>query len=203
MQAWIGQLVPCGTITPFHAAVLLTLSSIPRLQQSAWSILKVGLQYLWCCFLQMLSCPFWLSATECLVMQDVLARSHQSNEQRQSSAWVSSLPQPSWGDADGIEAALLACIERCTGGWVTVIAPALRLATELISLHTKKGHTLALSFLGANAPLSCPGVSHHWRPLTLSDETGLIRGWLLQNCCACKQVTVPVAPHRSVDSILG
>ena len=41
MQAWMVQLVPCGTITPFHAAVLLPLSSIPRLQQSAWSILKV------------------------------------------------------------------------------------------------------------------------------------------------------------------
>lgn len=40
-QAWMALMFPCGPMTPFHAAVLLTLSSIPRLQQSAWSILKV------------------------------------------------------------------------------------------------------------------------------------------------------------------
>ncbi len=87
-------------------------------------------------------------------MQDVLARAHHSSEQRQSSAWLGSLLQPPWGDADGIEAALVACVERCTDGWVTVVAPALKLAIELISSNTKKGHSFALSFLGAQSPSS-------------------------------------------------
>ena len=53
-QAWMSQLAPCGSMTPFHAAVLLTLSSIPRLQQSAWSILKVPSQVLHCCRVELL-----------------------------------------------------------------------------------------------------------------------------------------------------
>ena len=132
--------------------------------------------------------------------QDILARSHHSSEQRQSSAWLGSLPQPAWGDADGIEAALIACIERCTDGWVTVIAPALKLAIELISLHTKKGDSFALSFLGAHPHFLALSVFQQHLHSTLH---GLDCGKAAAEVArACKQVTDPVAPHPSAGSAL-
>lgn len=158
-QAWMVQLVPSGTLAPFHAALLLTLSSIPRLQQSAWSILKVPFQVHGVAAPMCLPCPGSHIADQYPMMQDILARSHHSSEHWQSSAWLGSLPQPPWGDADGIEAAFVACIERCTDGWVTVIAPALKLAVELIGSHTKKDHSFALHFLGAHPP-PCLSAEH-------------------------------------------
>ena len=108
-------------------------------------------------------CSHLPASNESMCMQGVLSKAHQSCEQRQSSAWMGALPQPAWGDADAIEAAIMACVERCTDGWVTVVAPVLRLATELISTHTKKSSTFALAFLGTAQPHSLPPCLPHLR----------------------------------------
>ena len=108
-------------------------------------------------------CPHLPASKDSMCMQGVLSKAHQSCEQRQSSAWMGALPQPAWGDADAIEAATMACVERCTDGWVTVVAPVLRLATELISSHIKKCSTFALTFLGTAQPHSLPPCLPHLR----------------------------------------
>ncbi|KAK9902043.1 hypothetical protein WJX75_002333 [Coccomyxa subellipsoidea] len=131
-KAWINNLKAQGSMTPFSIAVMFTLASVPRLQQTAWDILK-----------------------------GTVHKALQESEHRQMSRWMSALPSLPQTDAASVQACIIRALENCAMGWTIIVQPALTLAVELLDGAAKKNGGFSASLLGTtNTATAAAGAAH-------------------------------------------
>lgn len=120
-----------GSVTPFAAALALSLASLPQLEQHALKALRLRLT------------------------AEARAAARASR-----SAWAAKLPAapPSAGDGAGsLAAALLAAVARAGAGWDALLQPAVALGAALLACGAADGGAAAVSALAAAAAAEAVG----------------------------------------------
>lgn len=154
------NLRPQGSLTPFSVAVILTLASVPRLQQAAWDNLKV--RHCQASLIIQTRRRFtnqWDARADLwvfLMAQGTVLKALQEAEHRHMSRWMSALPSLPHTGAASIQACTIRALENCAMGWTIIVQPAMTLAVELLDGAAKRNSGFSTSLLGNLLVAICP-----------------------------------------------